>query len=188
MKRKEFLRNAMAASVVTMISPLTSSCQSANSALPDKVATAENNSVAAKVIRNTEGKKVNVIGDQMTFKLTGKDTNGQFTLIEEFNDPGVGIPLHVHEHEDEVFKVLEGEMELVVDGKTTILKAGDIGYGPRGIPHAWRIVGEQKAKVILTVFPSGIEVMFEELGQLPAGPPDLAKVGEICGRYGIRFV
>ena len=30
--------------------------------------------------------------------------------------------------------------------------------------------------------------MFEELNNLPAGPPDFAKVGEICGRYEIDFV
>ncbi len=140
------------------------------------------------IVRNDEGKVVNVIGDVQTFKLTGKDTNGLFTLIEEENEPGTGIPPHVHEHEDEVFKVIEGEMELTVGGKTTILKAGDIAFGPRGIPHSWKIVGDTKAKVILSVFPAGIEDMFEELGGLPPGPPDFPKVAEICGRYGVKFV
>ena len=141
-----------------------------------------------KIVRNNEGKVVNVIGDKQTFKLTGKDTNGLFTLIEEENEPGTGIPPHVHENEDEVFKVIEGEMELTVGDKTTILKAGDLAFGPRGIPHSWKIVGNSKAKVILSVFPAGIEDMFEELGTLPPGPPDFPKVAEICGRYGIKFI
>ncbi|MBT8285839.1 MAG: quercetin 2,3-dioxygenase [Flavobacteriaceae bacterium] len=146
------------------------------------------NSLKPKIVRNDEGKSINVIGDLQTFKLTGEDTNGLFTLIEEQNDPGVGIPPHVHENEDEVFKVLEGEMELTVGGETTLLKAGDLAFGPRGVPHSWRIVGDKKAKVILSVFPSGIEHMFDELGQLPPGPPDFPKVAEICGRYGVTFV
>ena len=141
-----------------------------------------------KIVRNNEGKVLNVIGDMQTFKLTGKDTNGLFTLIEEENEPGTGIPPHVHENEDEVFKVIEGEMELTVGDKTTILKAGDLAFGPRGIPHSWKIVGNSKAKVILSVFPAGIEDMFEELGTLPPGPPDFPKVAEICGRYGIKFI
>lgn len=145
-------------------------------------------SLTPKIVRNEEGKTINVIGDLQTLKLTGKDTNGLFTLIEEHNDPGVGIPPHVHENEDEVFKVLEGEMELTVGGETTLLKAGDLAFGPRGIPHSWRIVGDKKARVILSVFPSGIEDMFEELAQLPPGPPDFPKVAEICGRYGVNFV
>ena len=146
------------------------------------------NGLNPKIVRNSEGKVVNVIGDRQTFKLTGKDTNGLFTLIEEENEPGTGIPPHVHENEDEVFKVLEGEMELTVGDTTTILKAGDLAFGPRGIPHSWKIVGNSKAKVILSVFPSGIEDMFEELGALPPGPPDFPKVVEICGRYGVRFI
>ena len=141
-----------------------------------------------KIVRNNEGKVVNVIGDKQTFKLTGKDTNGLFTLIEEENEPGTGIPPHVHENEDEVFKVIEGEMELTVGDKTTILKAGDLAFGPRGIPHSWKIVGNSKAKVILSVFPAGIEDMFEELGTLHPGPPDFPKVTEICGRYGVKFI
>ena len=146
------------------------------------------NSLKPKIVRSDEGKVINVIGDWQTFKLTGKDTNGLFTLIEEENEPGTGIPLHVHENEDEVFKVIEGEMELTVGDKTTILKAGDLAFGPRGIPHSWKIVGNSKAKVILSVFPAGIEDMFEELSAQPPGPPDFPKVAEICGRYGVKFI
>lgn len=144
--------------------------------------------IIPKIVRSNEGKLVNVLGDRQIFKLTGKDTNNLFTLIEEENKPGTAIPLHVHENEDEVFKVIEGEMELTIGDKTTILKAGDLAFGPRGVPHSWKIIGKSKAKVILSVFPAGIEFMFEELGALPAGAPDFPKVFEICGRYGVKFI
>lgn len=178
MKRNEFLK-------------LTAAVGTAIIAIPNSLVAGTRkiiNDLKPKIVRNDEGKIVNVIGDVQTFKLTGKDTNGLFTLIEEENEPGTGIPPHVHEHEDEVFKVVEGEMELTVGGKTTILKAGDLAFGPRGVPHSWKIIGTSKAKVILSVFPSGIEEMFEELGALPPGPPDFPKVAEICGRYGVKFV
>ncbi|NNC49912.1 MAG: quercetin 2,3-dioxygenase [Flaviramulus sp.] len=178
MKRKDFIK------ITTSLSAGVFAIPQIILANTKKIATALN----PKIVRNHEGKKLNVIGDFQTLKLTGKDTNGLFTLIEEENDPGTMIPLHVHTKEDEVFKVLEGEMELTVGDKTTILKAGDLAFGPRGVPHSWKIVGEKKAKVILSVFPSGIEDMFEELGTLPPGPPDFPKVAEICGRYGINFI
>ena len=176
MNRKEFIIGTMAAGGLSLVAP---SLVKSMGHLPN---------MTAKVVRATEGKTLNVIGDQQTIKLTGKDTNGQFTLIEEENVPGTMIPMHVHEHEDEVFKVLEGQMELTVDNKTTILHAGDLAFGPRGVPHTWKIVGDQKAKVILSVFPAGIEQMFEELAQLPPGPPNPEALAQICGRYGIRFV
>ena len=141
-----------------------------------------------KVVRAPEGRALNVLGDRMTVKLTGEDTEGQFTLIEENNEPGVGIPMHVHEHEDEVFRVIEGELEMHIGDETVRLGPGDTAFGPRGVPHAWRVVGDGPAKVDLSVFPAGLEAMFEELSQLPEGPPDLERVGQICGKYGVRFV
>lgn len=149
------------------------------------------NKMKPKIMRKSEGKKLNVLGDIQTIKLTGEDTNGMFTLIEEENAPGVEIPMHVHDNEDEIFKVLEGEMQLTVGDTTTILKAGDLAFGPRGVPHTWKIIGDKKAKVILSVFPSGIEHMFEELSDITQnaqGRPDMGKVMEVCGRYGIRFL
>ncbi len=141
-----------------------------------------------KIVRNREGRKLNVLGDKMTFKFTGEETGGYLTLIEQNNEPGVGIPLHVHEDEDEIFRVIEGELEITIGGETTVLNAGDTAFAPRGIPHTWRVIGDHPAKVDLSFFPAGLEKMFEELASLPSGPPDMEKVTEICGRYNVRFV
>lgn len=141
-----------------------------------------------KIVKNNAGHKLNVIGDNQVIKLTAKDTNGQFSLIEQNNSPGIGIPPHVHENEDEVFHVLTGKVEMTVGQESTTLGAGDIIFCPKGIPHSWRVVGEENARAMLSIFPAGLEKMFEELSKLPAGPPDLEKVGEICGKYKLRFV
>lgn len=178
MKRSDFINRVslLSSSLLVLPKVITSTVQ----AIKEKL--------NPKIVRSNEGKTINVLGDVQTIKLTGKDTNGLFTLIEEENVPGTGIPLHVHENEDEVFKVIEGMMELTVGDTTTVLNAGDVAFGPRGVPHTWKIIGDQKAKVILSVFPSGIEIMFEELSSLPPGPPDFPKVAEVCGRYGVTFI
>jgi len=131
---------------------------------------------------------LNVLGDNQNIKLTGADTNGQYTLIEQNNEPGVGIPPHVHENEDEVFQVLSGQVEMNVGDKTTILLAGDLIFCPKGVPHSWKVVGEEKARAMLSIFPAGLEGMFKELAELPAGPPDMEKVTAICGKYNLKFV
>lgn len=141
-----------------------------------------------KVVRDTEGEILNVIGDIQTHKLVGKDTNNQLVEWVDNVEPGTGIPPHIHTKEDEIFRVIEGEVEITVDGSTSILKAGDIAFAPKGLPHAWNVVGTSKAKMITSAFPAGIEFMFQELAQLPAGPPEFEKVAEICGRQGITFV
>ncbi|MEZ5022326.1 MAG: cupin domain-containing protein [Chitinophagales bacterium] len=141
-----------------------------------------------KIIRHNEGEKLNVLGDHQNIKLKGADTNGLYTLVEQNNEPGSGIPPHVHDYEDEVFQLLEGKVEMSIGDKTTLLNANDIIFCPRGIPHSWKVVGNQKARVMMSIFPAGIEDMFEELSQLPIRPPDLEKVAQICGKYGVRFV
>ena len=184
MNRKNFIKNSGIGLALSLF-PLISFSQIKTFKLLDSNSLPK---LLPKIVRKEQGKLLNVLGDQQTIKLTGKDTNGQFTLIEEFNEPGTGIPPHVHENEDEIFKVLEGQMELTVGNETTVLKAGDLALGPRGIPHSWKIIGDKKAKVILSVFPSGIEDMFEELSQLPPGPPNFQKVAEICENYGVKFI
>ena len=141
-----------------------------------------------KVVLKEEGQKLNILGDHQQIKLTGKDTNGLFLAIYQDNPPNTQIPMHVHQNEDEVYKVLEGEVEFTVGNKKSILKSGDTIFLPRNIPHNWKVIGTSNAKVYLDIFPAGLENMFQELNKLPAGPPDFPKVAEICGRFGIRFV
>ncbi|RCW93433.1 cupin domain-containing protein [Winogradskyella arenosi] len=141
-----------------------------------------------KIVKHKEGLLLNVLGDQQNIKLTAKDTNGQYTLIVQYNDPGIGIPAHVHDNEDEVFQVLEGEVAMSIGEKTSTLTAGDLIFCPRGIPHSWKVIGDQKAKAILSIFPAGLEQMFMALAELPPGPPNMELVSKICAQHGVHFV
>ncbi|WGK64865.1 cupin domain-containing protein [Croceiramulus getboli] len=141
-----------------------------------------------KIIKDGQGEVLNVIGDLQTHKLVGTETEGQITEWVDDVEPGTGIPPHVHTQEDEIFRVVKGEVEIRVGDSTTVLKAGDVAFAPKNIPHAWKVVGTEKARMITSAFPSGIEDMFQELAVLPAGPPDLVKVSDICRKYGIRFI
>jgi quercetin dioxygenase-like cupin family protein len=131
---------------------------------------------------------LHVLGDQVLVKLTGQDTNGQFALTEQLNEPGTGIPSHLHQQEDETFFVLEGRVEFVVGQTTTTVEPGGLAYAPRGLAHSFRVVSDTPAKMLIQVSPAGLENMFQELSQLPAGPPDMGQVTAVCGRYGVSFV
>ncbi|MBD3627990.1 cupin domain-containing protein [Cyclobacterium sp.] len=141
-----------------------------------------------KIIRDDAGTVLNVIGDVQTHKLVGSDTDNQ--IVEWVDDvaPGVGIPPHIHSKEDEIFRVIKGQIELMIDGKKSLLKAGDIAFAPKNMAHSWTVTGTEKAKMITSAFPAGIEKMFEELADLPPGPPDFSLVERICGDHGVTFV
>ena len=64
------------------------------------------------------------MGDTYTILLTGDDTAGRYTLIDMHVPPGGGPPPHRHDFE-EMFTVLDGEIEVTFRGATTVARAGD---------------------------------------------------------------
>ena len=184
MKRRIFLHAAGLTGLGALAGPMTVLGRRSVPAHRVKAAKA----AKQKVVRDAEGKPVNVLGDHQVLKLAAGDTNGRVTAIVQNNPPNTRIPKHVHANEDEVFHLLEGEMEFEVGSQTVTLKAGDLIFLPRGVPHSFKVVGTAHAKTHLTVVPAGLEKMFDDLSRLPAGPPDMPTVTRICGRYGVRFV
>jgi mannose-6-phosphate isomerase-like protein (cupin superfamily) len=75
---------------------------------------------------------------EILVKATADTTGGTLTVFEE-NEP-VDTPLHVHEHEDELFYVLEGEHVFQVGEREHRAGPGELVFAPRGIPHAQRRV------------------------------------------------
>src|SRR5262249_3193745 len=94
-------------------------------------------SSAAKVVQDGEGQAQLVLGDHQHVRLTGADTNGVLTLVEENNPAGVGVPLHTHRHEDELFHVIQGKVKFTIDNRTFVAGPGTTVWAPRGIPHAF---------------------------------------------------
>jgi len=181
MDRKKFLKTSGIGLGIALV-PGMIQCQSAsaNNDYSDKT--------EPKIIKDEEGNVLNVIGDIQTHKLVGSETGNQIVEWVDNVEPGVGIPPHIHTREDEIFRVIKGQVEIMVDGETTVLNEGDVAFAPKNIPHSWKVVGTEKAKMITSAFPAGIEHMFEELAQLPEGPPDFEKVAAICAKQGISFV
>lgn len=142
----------------------------------------------AKVTVRGQGDALGVLGDAQRVKLTGDDTGGRFTLIENENPPGTTLPVHLHRNEDEAFYVVEGRVEFDVAGDRVVGEPGATVFLPRGVPHTWRVVGEGPARMLIMLTPAGLEGYFRELSALPTdGPPDMGRVLEISERYGIEF-
>ena len=80
------------------------------------------------------------------------ELNGQLVMVVRCE--GEKVPWHSHEHEDELFLVVEGVLEIHLrDGQVT-LNPGELYVVPRGVEH--RI--SPRGHVQLLLFePSGIE-------------------------------
>ena len=118
-------------------------------------------------------------------RATGPTTNGAFGLVETQMPPGFASPYHTHHLEDEAFYVLEGEMAFVIDGQWTQAKAGTFLFGPRNIPHGFKVVGDKPARLLLLCTPGGFEHFVVEMSEPAPAPPDMAKLVAVAAKYQI---
>ena len=80
-------------------------------------------------LKNLEKKEL-VKGGHVRFVHTEKMTLAYWML-----EPGTEVPLHSHPHE-QVVNVIEGEIELTIDGETGRLTPGQVAVVSSNVEHA----------------------------------------------------
>jgi mannose-6-phosphate isomerase-like protein (cupin superfamily) len=130
-----------------------------------------------------------VFGDiTVVIRASAETTGGAFTVIEEV-PPMVDTPLHVHEKEDELFYVLEGEHIVQCGDQEFHLGPGGVVFLPRGIPHSQRRVVPGEGRLLVLTSPAGFEGFFRELAEAERtgtlGPDAYAAASK---RYGIAWL
>lgn len=113
--------------------------------------------------------------------------------------PGVATPLHRHTREAEAFYLLDGRIDYRAGEQDYDLRAGCFLYLPAGLPHAFRIRGDQPARFLAIVEPGGLLHLYDEVG-IPAtelrlpGPDgqtleaEIPKWLEVSPQYGLEVV
>jgi mannose-6-phosphate isomerase-like protein (cupin superfamily) len=138
------------------------------------------------------GESVTAFGSTYLIKTDGAHVTGAFSLMEE-EFWGETTPLHAHPDAEETFYVLQGQVELWVDGKTSEASPGAFIVVPRGVAHGLRRLSDDPVRMITVVSPPGFERIFAavaEIGeeQLLADPEQLARLAaehgtEVLGDY-----
>ncbi len=107
--------------------------------------------------------------------VTPHDTAGDYDLLVGETPPKVpGPPPHLHNSFKEVFLVMEGEMEFMLDGKMRVVKAGESIDIPQGAIHTFGNKSDQPCKWVNIHSPKGFRSFFESYG-VPASEPDAAQ-------------
>jgi quercetin dioxygenase-like cupin family protein len=106
---------------------------------------------------------IGLVGDTYTILLSGKDTNGEYCLIDMHIPPGGGPPPHRHDFE-ESFTILEGEIETVFRGEKSTVRAGETVNIPANAPHQFQNKSEKATRLLCICTPAGQEEFFMEVG------------------------
>ena len=122
------------------------------------------------------------------FKIWGRDTGGQVSVVEHPFPVGALVPPHLHTREDEFSIVTEGEIGFRSGDREVVLGAGGYITKPRGEMHTMWNAGAVPARMIEIITPAGFEHFFYSLTEMTAsGPLDPAEVGALAERYGLQF-
>ena len=116
--------------------------------------------------------------DEITFLVTGRETDGAFFMAKVSVPPGAGNPPHIHTREEESFYIEQGTLTVQIGGKAVTASAGDFVCLPRGVAHSFQNTGKVDAKFVLLAVPAGLEKFFEESFYLAADCPDAPSMSE----------
>jgi mannose-6-phosphate isomerase-like protein (cupin superfamily) len=144
-------------------------------------------------------------GAGMTLKV-GSEHSDRWSVFEADVSPGFDVGAHVHAEAEELFYVLEGELDLLAfeprartAGDWTAWESatgakvvrggpGSLMFVPSGCPHAFTNPGTVPARMLFLAAPAGHERYLQEMAQLigTSGPPDQSAIVALRARYDIE--
>src|SRR5215218_4881186 len=127
---------------------------------------------------------LSVIGTNVTVLVSAAESKSQQVTLQS-GDEGTGPPPHSHEW-DESFYVTKGQVQFTCAGQTTMCVAGTFVYVPGGTIHAFSYRPGGGEMLEITGTGSQAIRMFTALDrEIAPGPPDVPKVVEVAGEYGV---
>lgn len=150
-----------------------------------------------------QGEALFVLGDVVTFKITGEDADDAYFLTEIRSLPGGG-PAFLHTHiPQETFWILEGDYEVYgqdEDGEKYAIEAvvGSTVHVPGNVPHGFKNVGETPGRLLAlyapvvhqTEFFRDIGVAMEStLAEMPFDQmPENDRILEVLAKHQMRLL
>jgi quercetin dioxygenase-like cupin family protein len=120
---------------------------------------------------------VSVAGGTYTILVSGEQTGGRYCLIDMLVPAGGGPPPHRHDFE-EMFTILDGEIELTFRGEIQRASTGSTVNVPANAPHSFKNLSDKPARLLCMCTPAGQEEFFMAVGDpvdsRTAPPPKLS--------------
>jgi oxalate decarboxylase/phosphoglucose isomerase-like protein (cupin superfamily) len=154
------------------------------------------------VLQPGEGRRIQ--GASMILKV-GAGQSLAWSAFEAEVTPGFDVGAHLHHAAEELFCILDGELDLLAfeprvktaggwrswesASGATVVRGGPgcTMFVPVGCPHAFANPASVPARMLFLASPPGHERYLAEIGELIShGPPDPAAIAEIRARHDIQ--
>jgi len=100
-------------------------------------------------------------GRTTIIKVSPKTGSKNLSMVIQKLPDNTRIPVHKHDHTEEVFFVKGGTGELITENDTIMIKEGDAIYVPPGHWHGFENEGDS-LYIIFVVTPPGLDEFFRE--------------------------
>jgi quercetin dioxygenase-like cupin family protein len=131
--------------------------------------------------------------------IAGSDGTDGLSVLEHRAPFGDSPPMHVHDTEDEIFQILEGDFRVQVANDTRRYGPGTVLLAPKGVPHAYRVESSAGGRFVTVTAHGDFERFVRAVGREaardelppPAGPPSpeaMQQLQAIARSFGIEFV
>ena len=107
-----------------------------------------------------------------TVRVRHDDGEDGISVMETLAPHGDSPPLHVHNTEDEVFHVLEGELRVRAGDAEVRIGAGETLLAPMGVPHTYRVESREGSRWFVITRRGDFERFVHALSR-PAERPEL---------------
>jgi quercetin dioxygenase-like cupin family protein len=98
-------------------------------------------------------------------KAAGPELRNMAGVIETTTRKGEEPHVHVHEEEDELFYVLEGEFTFEADGRRFDAGPRSFVFVPRQTPHTYKIRSDGDVRFLVLTIPSSFVDHIERTGE-----------------------
>lgn len=100
------------------------------------------------VVHSNECTSVRVLDDTVRVLQRSADSPNRMSVMNVEVPSGSGVPPHSHAIEEEAYFVLDGVLEMTVNGAQFQLRAGDYAHVPPGAVHGYRNPGPITTRVL----------------------------------------
>ncbi len=140
-----------------------------------------------KLLNLDDGKPIEAGLQHIRMMLSGDESAGGIQVCYDLLEPGVVVPPHYQPYEDELFFVVEGEIEVTVGTETKILRKGGFGYAPRNTTHAFRNATDKPASMFTLNTPAGHERGFQAAERILKRGGTLTEIMDELGKHDFMF-
>ncbi|MGE0253592.1 MAG: cupin domain-containing protein [Alphaproteobacteria bacterium] len=148
--------------------------------------------VPPKVTPIEQAEHIHPFGGLARVLMRTEDTGGVLSALLVTHGPGEGPPPHSHADQTEYFFVVDGRYEMTIDGVTTIMEPGSMGFAPPNAVHTFRNIADHDGHMFDFSLPGGQDRYFRDISDMGKGgkgftPEMMERLAVTNREHGVTF-